>query len=226
MKCTRWLVALAMVLSVAAMAADNPYKTAKVGEWIEYAMTTQVMGQNMQMKTKQTVTARDATSVTIKIESWMGGQKMPASEQKILFEKPFEPYNLDAKMTDAVVTPMGTGSETLTVGGKPYACQWAKVHIVATKPMPMDSITKVWSSKAVPMSGMVKMETDTTMKMGEKSMVTKMTMELAGFGNRACPGSKLPRGRPARPLLLSGAWNVGGRMLFSIKPGSFGDVFT
>ena len=171
MKCTRWLVALAMLLSVAAMAADNPYKTAKVGEWIEFAMTTQVMGQNMQMKTKQTVTARDATSVTVKTESWMGGQKLPSSEQKILLEKAFEPYIRDDKVTDAVVTPMGTGSETLTVGGKPYACKWAKVHIVATKPIPMDGITKVWSSKDVPMSGVVKMETDTTVQVGDKKHV-------------------------------------------------------
>lgn len=182
MKGTRWMVALAMLLCVAAAAADNPYKTAKVGEWIEYAMTTQVMGQGMKMKTKQTVIARDEVSVTVKTESWMGSQQMPSSEQKILFEKPFEPYNLDAKLTDAVVTPMGTGSETLTVGGKTYPCQWSKVHIVATKPMPMDSITKVWTTKGIPMSGTVKMETDTTMKMGEKSMATKMTMELTGFG--------------------------------------------
>jgi hypothetical protein len=182
MKWARWLVALVILLSVSAMASDNPYKTAKVGEWIEFAMTTAVMGQNMQMKTKQTVIARDATSVTIKTETWMGGQQLPSSEQKILLDKPFEPYNQDAKLTDAVVTPMGTGNETLTVGGKAYACQWAKVHIVATKPMPMDSITKVWSSKDVPMSGVVKMQTDTTMKMGDKDMATKMTMELTGFG--------------------------------------------
>lgn len=182
MKCARWLVALVILLSVAAMASDNPYKTAKVGEWIEFAMTTSVMSQNMQMKTKQTVIARDATSVTIKTETWMGGQQLPSSEQKILLDKPFEPYNQDAKLTDAVVTPMGTGNETLTVGGKAYACQWAKVHIVATKPMPMDSITKVWSCKDVPMSGVVKMQTDTTMKMGDKDMATKMTMELTGFG--------------------------------------------
>jgi len=182
MKWIRWMVALAMFVTVATVAADNPYKTAKVGEWIEYAMTTQVMGQSMKMKTKQTVIARDEVSVTVKIESWMGSQQMPASEQKILFNKPYEPYNLDEKMTDAVVTPMGTGSETLTVGEKTYACQWSKVHIVATKPMPMDSITKVWTTKGVPMSGVVKMETDTTMKMGEKSMATKMTMELTGFG--------------------------------------------
>jgi len=182
MRCTRWMVALAMLVTVAAVATDNPYKTAKVGEWIEYAMTTQVMGQDMHMKTKQTVTARDEVSVTVKTDSWMGGQKLPTSEQRIFFNKPFEPYNTDAKITDAVVTPMGTGNETLTVGEKTYACQWSKVHIVATKPMPMDSITKVWSSKSVPMSGVVKMETDTTMKMGDKSVATKMTMELTGFG--------------------------------------------
>jgi hypothetical protein len=32
------------------------------------------------------------------------------------------------------------------------------------------------------MSGVVKMQTDTTMKMGDKDMATKMTMELTGFG--------------------------------------------
>lgn len=169
-----------LLLPVLIWAVDNPLKNAKVGEHIEFVMITETMGTKMEMKMKQTVVAKDEVSVTLRTETTAMGKTMPAQDTKIMLNQPYEPYK--AGFTDAVVTPLGEGNETITVGGKAYACHWAKVKIVATKPMAVESTTTVWSCKDVPVSGMVKMVTDSTMKMGEKDMVTKMTMELVSAG--------------------------------------------
>ena len=177
-----WTLVLlgALALPMLIWAVDNPLKNAKVGEWIEFTMTTETMGAKMTMKMKQTVIAKDAVSVTLRTETTAMGNKMPAQESKILFDQPYEPYKEGFK--DAVVTPLGSGSETITVGGKPYACQWQKVKVVATKPMPVEATTTVWTCKDVPVSGMVRMVTDSSMKMEGQTMSTKMTMELVGAG--------------------------------------------
>jgi hypothetical protein len=93
-----------------------------------------------------------------------------------MLNQPYEPYK--AGLSDATVTPLGEGNETITVGGKPYSCHWVKVKIVTTKPTAMTGTTTVWSCKDVPVSGMVKMTTDSAIKMNGKDMNTKMTMEL------------------------------------------------
>ncbi len=167
------------VLGVLAF-GDNPLRNASVGQWAEYVMKNQVMGQTMEMKMKQSVVAKDATSVTLRTETTVMGKKT-STDVKIPFDQPYEPYKTglpaNAKVT---VTPMGTGSETVTVGGRAYACTWAKVKMVMAAPTPMESVTKVWTCKDVPVAGMVKMETESTMSAGGQSMTTRMTMELTG----------------------------------------------
>jgi hypothetical protein len=170
----------ALLLPVLIWAVDNPLKNAKVGEWIEFVMNTETMGTKMDMKMKQTVVAKDAVSVTLRTVSTMMGKEMPPQDSKILFDQPYEPYK--AGFQDAVVTPLGEGNETITVGGKAYSCHWVKVKVVATKPQAVEATTKVWTCKDVPVSGMVKMETESNMKIGDKMMATKMTMELTGAG--------------------------------------------
>lgn len=97
-----------------------------------------------------------------------------------MLNKPYEPYTQG--FSDAVVTPLGEGNETITVGGKSYSCRWAKVKVVATKPAPIASTTKVWSSKSVPVTGLVKMESESVMTIGGNTMNTTMTMQLTGSG--------------------------------------------
>lgn len=177
-----WAVVILVALSLPTLiwAADNPLKNAKVGEHIEFVMITETMGAKMEMKMKQTVIARDEVSVTLRTVMTTMGKEMPAQDSKIMLNQPYEPYKQG--FTDAVVTPLGEGNETITVGGKPYACHWAKVKVVATKPTAVEATTTVWSSKDVPVSGMVRMVTESTMKMEGKAMNTKMTMELVSAG--------------------------------------------
>lgn len=185
MKRCLWIGALLLCLAMAAFAADNPYKSAKVGDWVEYTTTTETMGTKMQMVSKQTVIAKDDTSVTIRTEMTAMGQKMPPHEMKILFNQPYEPYKMGARPdSDAKATPLGEGNETITVGGKAYACHWIKMKVTATKPAATNGTMKVWNAADVPAGGMVKMEMDNEIAVGDKTMKTTMVMELTGAGRK------------------------------------------
>ena len=160
---------------------DNPLRNARVGDWVEFVMHTGAMGHQMDMTMKETVVAKDAASVTLRMVSSMMGHAMPPHDVKIPLDKPYEPYA--AGLTDAKVTKLGEGNETLIVGGKSYPCHWVKVKVSATSPQPMEGTTKVWTCSSVPVTGVVKMETESTMTVNGKSMPTQMSMELTGSGH-------------------------------------------
>jgi predicted NodU family carbamoyl transferase len=174
------LVLGALVLPLPAGAEDNPLKRAKVGEWVEFVTTSTTMGSKMDMKMKQTVVAKDDISVTLRTLTTMMGKELPPQDTKIMLNQPYQPYTQG--FSDAVVTPLGEGNETISVGGKSYACRWAKVNVVANTPAAVKSTSKVWSSKDVPVSGLVKMESETVMTVGGNTMNTTMTMQLTGSG--------------------------------------------
>lgn len=155
---------------------DNPLKKAKVGDYVRLRMTTETMGSRIQMEMKQTVIAKDDVSVTLRTETTASGIKMPPQDVKIRLDQPYEPYKQG--FTDALVTKMGEGKETLNVGGKSYNCKWIKVKVVSVKPTPIEATTTVWSSSEVPVTGVVKMVTNSTTNFNGNSMTTKMTMEL------------------------------------------------
>ena len=66
---TRGLVAAIAVLALAGRGAaageENPYKSAKVGEFVKYKMTNSVSGMQQEMTMTQAVTAKDETTVTL-----------------------------------------------------------------------------------------------------------------------------------------------------------------
>jgi hypothetical protein len=176
------------VLSLLSRAAEenpfkeNPFKNAKAGDWIEYTMSTDAMGQKMEMQVKQTVVAKDDTSVTLRMETTMMGQTMPGNDMKIPLDQPWNP--LSQRLSDAKVTTLGEGNETVTVGGKSYACHWVQAKIVTTKPQATEGTLKVWTCKDVPVNGMVRMEAATNMVMQGQAMKTAVTMELKDAGRQ------------------------------------------
>jgi len=180
--CAMLMLGALVLLPILMWAADNPLKNAKVGEYVEYKTTTDAAGNKTETKMKQTVIAKDDVSVTLRTVMTMNGKEMPPQDTKIMLNQPYEPYK--AGYTDAVVTPMGEGNETIMIGGKSYACHWVKVKVVATKPVAVTMTSTVWSCKDVPVHGMVKMTMDMTMKMGAKDMTSKTTSELLGAGKK------------------------------------------
>jgi hypothetical protein len=166
-----------LLIAMMGWAIDNPLKDAKVGEWLQFASHTEVMGQKRDTKMKLTVVAKDAVSVTLRTVMDMGmGKETPPQDVKFMLDKPYEPVKTGS--SDAVVTQLGEGYETLVVGGKSYACHWIKVKTVETKPLALESISTVWGCKDVPVNHMVKMESEATTTRGGKVLTTKTITEL------------------------------------------------
>ena len=150
-----------------------------MGEWLEYAVRTDAAPQAAEMKARQTVTAKDAHWVTLETTGDLG-----THELKISLQKPYEPY-MPVGETDATSTKLKEGKETLTVQGKAYACKWVQVKVLATKPTATDCVTKVWTSKDVPVTGVVRLESLSSATAKGKTVTTKLTMELTGSGKQA-----------------------------------------
>jgi hypothetical protein len=180
----KWLVVLALAVfcvRLTAGEAENPFKKAKVGDWVSYTMATVASGQKNSSNMKQTVKAKDEKEVTLLVENEMNGQKF-GQEVKIPLDKPYDPSTAMAANMKAKVEKLGEGDENVTVGGKQYACHWIQMKVVMGANM--TSTSKVWTCPDVPLGGMVKMEAQMQMKMGETSMDTTSTTEMTGAGSQ------------------------------------------
>jgi hypothetical protein len=156
----------------------NVLDDAAVGEWLEYAVRTDAAPKAAEMKARQTVTAKDAHWVTLKTTGDLGTHDL-----KISLQMPYQPY-MPVGETDATATRLKEGRETLTIRGKTYVCQWIQVKVQATKPSPTDCVTKVWTSKDVPVTGVVKLESESSATVKGKTVTSKLTMELIGSGKQ------------------------------------------
>ena len=169
-------VALSLVVAVMGLARaedDNPYKTAKVGDWIEYTTALKGDAVSFDGSMRQTVLAKTDSECTLEI-----AMKTPAGEykqqQKINLNEKFDPRKQGDSKAD--VKELEKGEETITAGGKSLKTQWTKYE-VTSKSGPLQSmIGKAWVCKDVPLGGMVKAEQDI-------KGVGKQTLELKDFGS-------------------------------------------
>ncbi|HEV3440765.1 MAG TPA: hypothetical protein VG122_25655 [Gemmata sp.] len=173
-------VALLGCLVSAAHAADeeNPFKKSKVGDWVEYKMT----GTGFEGKTKMTIVTKDDKEVTYEIAatiSFMGKEMTaPVQKQTVDLTKPYDAIaagNVAAK--GVKIENVDDGKEKLKIGEKEYDTKWTKTKTTATVgDMTIVGEYKMWFSKDVPVSGLVKMETTTA------GITTKV--ELIGSGSK------------------------------------------
>jgi hypothetical protein len=81
------LMSLICLVPAASLAGDdNPYKKAKIGDWIEYRLTGTIQGT-----TKMTVVAKDDKEVSLEVTgtySFMGMETVP---ERPRFWWPFDP---------------------------------------------------------------------------------------------------------------------------------------
>ena len=178
---------LAMVMFVAGgvcSAAENPYKKAKVGDWVSYVQTTTAMNMSAPGHSygKQTVKAKDDKVVTILIEVESDGQKSNR-EIKIPLDQPYDPQTAGMpKDMNAKVEKLADGSETITVSGRTFACQWTQVRIFVEGEQIGMTVSKMWVCPNVPLGGMVKMESDMSLKTGGNTMKVHLQTEITDFG--------------------------------------------
>jgi hypothetical protein len=156
------MLTLLLALALAAP-PENPYLTAKVGDWAEYK--TDVVVE------RHTVTARTDDSVTLRIDQTVQGKKGESKDVEIDLKVKVSPNPKTEKLD--------SGKETITVGGKKYDCEWVKRRFTVTvtvdgKDRTTVHTAKEWVCKDVPLGGTVRIEFES----GGVSGVT----ELTGFG--------------------------------------------
>jgi len=183
----RSLVAL-MALAIAPFAIraaddDNPYKNAKVGDYVKYTLSTKVGPFAQDGTVTQTVTAVTDKEVTVKATMKIGETEVPIPETKIDLTKPFDPTKAGGGNIpgggDAKIEKLKEGKEKIKVGGKEYDCVWTTYKFTAkAMGIEIEGDMKAWTSKDVP-AGMVKMTMNATF--AKNDMV--MTMEISEYGN-------------------------------------------
>lgn len=155
---------LTLVAASTLCAADlgkipTPMKRAKVGQWVVY----KVMGG---MEQKQSITAiegeGDARVVTVKMEMLMNGQPQMTQEQKIPLK--------DA--VNSATSPWANSPDVKISEGK-VAVKGKQVDGVIVEYSASGIASKLYMSDAVPVSGIVKMET---------TAMPEPLMEVVDFG--------------------------------------------
>lgn len=153
------ILALALAVSLLALAGDHPWKNAKVGDWVKYESVT--MGNTTQMK--WTVTAKTDKSLTYEVETTVAGQTFKTSSTVDLTAD-LGPGGV--AMPKDAPKPVVT-DDTVTVAGKSWKCR--KVEMTLANGMK----TVSWSSSELPIGGLVKSET---------SGAVSSTMTLVDWG--------------------------------------------
>lgn len=182
MKARNLLLSVAGLFLVAGVwaAEDNPYKKAKVGDWVKHKTATQTMGTNMSVLMTQKVTAKDDKGITIETVMEANGKKMAPQSATFTWDQLEKKKGNAWQAPGAKIEKIKEGDETITVGGKSYKCHWVESKVTVEKPVQSSGMVKVWTCPDVPINGMVKMVSDTTMNMAGQKMQTKATMELVG----------------------------------------------
>lgn len=174
------LSALVVCFVPAIQAADdeNPWKTAKVGDWVEYKSA----GTGFSGKTKMTVTAKDDKEVTYEVTATFtfNGIEMTAPSQKktIDLTKDYDAVSAaNLQNNNTKIEKVGEGKEKLKIGDKEFDTKWVKLKSTTTvEGITVESEYKMWSCKDVPVGGLVRMDTSV-------SSITS-TLELTGSGRR------------------------------------------
>ncbi len=163
---------------------DNPYKNAKVGDWVEYKYTGKDWrAPDSEGKEKMTVIAKDGNEVIYEVTAAYAVGKgrpavvVPTQKVKIDLTKPHDPIrsavlakllrNPQIKATDIKATKLGEGREKVKIGDKEYETKWVHMKYSAnfndpnSRPTAVTAVVtaKAWLSRDVPLSGVAMMET-------------------------------------------------------------------
>ena len=132
---------------------DNPFKKARVGDWVEYVSQSIAFGRATTTQSRETVIKKTETEATVEYVTKVGGKE---TKQQIII-----PLTQKAATTPAGVTvkELGEGTEVLTVAGRQLATTWAERETTITiQGKVVTTRDKEWHSPDVPLGGLVKQE--------------------------------------------------------------------
>jgi len=157
---------------------DNPYRNAKVGDWVKYKMT----GKNMEGSTKMTVTFKDDKELAFDVAasfSFMGNEQVaPVQTMKIDLTKSYDAVSAaNLKANNVKIEKLDEGKQTLKAAGKDYETKWTKFRATTTlNEQVIVTDYTMWFCKDVPLSGLVRMDTTAS------EITTRL--ELIGSGSK------------------------------------------
>jgi len=159
-----------LTAAVVLVLSQNPYRDARVGDWVEWRGDNGVV--------RHTATAIEKGVLIVRVDWSQGGVKKTPTEMRIELARPFPrplPPDPDLKVVKEV---LGSGRETLTIEGKRYECEWVRRRSTTSITGEPDqvSVSKEWRCRDVPLSGAVRVES-------EQDGVTTV-MQLSGFGRQ------------------------------------------
>jgi hypothetical protein len=155
---------------------ENPFRKAKVGDFVAYKMTTSLMGNKLELSMKQTVTAKNEKEVTLNTATMFMGNALPGQETKVDLTKPYDPAAAATGDKKGKFEKTGEGKEKIKIGNKEYECTWMTGKVTAdANGMKLESDIKAWFSPSVPLTGMIKLEM--------KSDLANVVMELSESGS-------------------------------------------
>src|ERR1017187_3679159 len=152
------LCAMPLISPAGEKKADNPFKTAKIGDYIAYKVTSSVDGKDIGMfSIKRTVTAKNEKELTLQTASTVADKSFPAKEaKKFDLTKPYDPIAAKTAEFKEGKLITGEGKEKVKIGDKTYDCTWISYKGVVDKKLEVEG--KFWFDKSVPLTGLVKWE--------------------------------------------------------------------
>jgi hypothetical protein len=199
MNARRFAVILALVILPAARSApapkskaedDVPYKSAKVGDFATYKITTKVAGTSVDGVMTQTISAKSDKEMTIKATAKMtaNGMDIPTPEQESTIDltKPYDPIKSGilgqggAGGAAPMVEKLKEGKEKLKVAGKEYEATWTTYKLQMNGGgQQVEAEMKVWTS---PKFSFYTLKTEMSGDLAGMKM--EMTMELTEVGTK------------------------------------------
>ncbi len=155
--------AVAVLLAWASQAqekTENPFRNAKVGDYVTYKMTVSIMGKDTEATMKETVIAKNDKELTLKSITTPTIKGKGESEEKIDLTKPYDPIAYFFRNDKQVkCEKTAEGKEKIKVGDKTYECNWiAGKATWSIGDIAVKADLKFWFSKSVPLSGLVALE--------------------------------------------------------------------
>ena len=169
------IIFLSWCVMMGTAAEENPFIRSKVGDWIEHTGTSKHSGKEHALTIKQTILKKTDTEAVVEVTWILRPNMKTVSQFTVDLSKKFDPCTAGIRDAKLEVKEIDKGDETVTVGGKTLKTHWVQYEVKGTvSGYERNGKQKFWYSPEIPLSGIVKSETENT---GDSAV-----MELKDYG--------------------------------------------